>query len=77
MFTLTPYDYTLEWLDARTRLHCVFAIASNDRKNMGEKEIVLGSAFPRKYYTVFDWELQRIGCMYYLSHTSVDCQFDH
>ena len=29
---------------------------------MDEKEIVLGSVFLRKYYSVFDWDAQVIGC---------------
>ncbi|KAL8725889.1 MAG: hypothetical protein Q9181_006249 [Wetmoreana brouardii] len=58
-FTLGPNDYTFEWPLTRTDTRCVSAIMpfGVDQKD----EIILGSAFLRAFYSVFDLDTHTIG----------------
>lgn len=60
--TISPYDYTLEWLIPDESVRCVTAILPNGELQGGKPEVVLGSAFLRGFYTVFDLDSQTIGC---------------
>ncbi|KAL8724761.1 MAG: hypothetical protein Q9181_006690 [Wetmoreana brouardii] len=53
-FTLGPNDYTFEWPLTQTDTRCVSAIMpfGVDQKD----EIILGSAFLRTFYSVFDFD---------------------
>ena len=51
-FTLTPYDYTLQWPIEPGRTRCVTAILPFGVEQYNE--IVLGSAFQQAFYSVFD-----------------------
>lgn len=56
---LTAYDYTLEWDVGGGQKRCVSVFTESE---LPDKEIVMGSAFLRKYYTVFDLDSQTVGC---------------
>lgn len=58
-FTLTPYDYTLEWPVTQSRTRCVTAIMPFGVEQY--EEIVLGSAFLRAFYSVFDLDTNTLG----------------
>lgn len=57
--TLTPYDYTLEWDVGRGPTRCVSVFTESE---LPDTEIVIGSAFLRKFYTVFDLDSRTVGC---------------
>lgn len=59
-FTLTPYDYTFEWPMEKSRIRCVSAIMPFGVEQYDE--IVLGSAFLRAFYSVFDLDTNTLGC---------------
>lgn len=59
-FTLTPYDYTFEWPIKQSRTRCVSAIMPFGVEQYDE--IVLGSAFLRAFYSVFDLDTSTLGC---------------
>lgn len=59
-FTLTPYDYTFEWPIKQSRTRCVSAIMPFGVEQYDE--IVLGSAFLRAFYSVFDLDTNTMGC---------------
>ena len=59
-FTLTPYDYTFEWPIKQSRTRCVGAIMPFGVEQYDE--IVLGSAFLRAFYSVFDLDTSTLGC---------------
>lgn len=59
-FTLTPYDYTFEWPIRQSKTRCVSAIAGVGIEQYDE--IVLGSAFLRAFYSVFDQDTKTVGC---------------
>lgn len=59
-FTLTPYDYTFEWPIKQSETRCVSAILPFGVEQYDE--IVLGSAFLRAFYSVFDLETNTLGC---------------
>jgi hypothetical protein len=58
--TLTPYDYTLEWVLGRGSRYCVSAMVPDPVR--GSKEVILGSSFLRAFYSVFDLDDNTIGC---------------
>jgi len=66
-FTLTPYDYTFEWPMKPSRTRCVTAIMPFGVEQYNE--IVLGSAFLRTFYSVFDLDTNTIGCKFTTSRT--------
>lgn len=59
-FTLTPYDYTFEWPIKQSTTRCVSAIMPFGVEQYDE--IVLGSAFLRAFYSVFDLDTATLGC---------------
>ena len=64
-FSLTPYDYTLQWPMEYDTTLCVsamlpFGVEQHD-------EIVLGSAFLQAFYSVFDLDTNTVGCKLVLS----------
>lgn len=61
-FTLTPYDYTFEWPMKPSQIRCATAIMPFGIEQYNE--IVLGSAFLRTFYSVFDLDTNTIGCKY-------------
>jgi saccharopepsin len=61
-FTLSPYEYTLEWSYNGRERRCVSAILPIGLPSSEVDEIVLGSAFLRGFYSVFDFGHQSIGC---------------
>lgn len=61
-FTLTPYDYTFEWPMKPSRTRCATAIMPFGIEQYNE--IVLGSAFLRTFYSVFDLDTNTIGCTF-------------
>lgn len=63
-FVLSPYDYTLEWPIERGHVRCVSVFSDSGLDETDGREIVLGSAFVRKFYAIFDWDLQTVGCEY-------------
>ena len=71
--TLTPHDYTFRWPIKDSQTRCVsaimpFGVDQND-------EIVLGSAFLRTFYSVFDLDTNTLGCesaAHRSSHTVTD-----
>lgn len=61
--TITPYDYTMVWRYPGGPTRCITAIFSTYPTEPGEtEEIILGSAFLRAAYTVFDLDSRTIGC---------------
>ena len=59
-FTLTPYEYTHEWMvPDDDEIHCQSALQPFGRDS---KEIVLGTAFLRVFYSVFDLDTRTVGC---------------
>jgi saccharopepsin len=58
--TLTPYDYTLEWILGSEWTYCVSAMVPSPI--IGSKEVILGSSFLRPFYSVFDLDNKSIGC---------------
>lgn len=61
-FTLTPYDYTFEFPLEPGRTRCVSAILPFGVEQY--EEIVLGSAFLRAFYSVFDLDTNSVGCKF-------------
>ena len=59
-FTLTPYDYTFKWPIRQSKTRCVSAIMPFGVEQYDE--IVLGSAFLRTFYSVFDLDTNTVGC---------------
>ncbi|KAL8706774.1 MAG: hypothetical protein Q9201_000200 [Fulgogasparrea decipioides] len=59
-FTLGPNDYTFEWPVTPTNTRCVSAIMPFGVEQ--KDEIILGSAFLRAFYSVFDLDTHTIGC---------------
>lgn len=60
-FTLTPYDYTLQWPMEHGGARCVSAILPFGVEQYDE--IVLGSAFLQAFYSVFDLDTNTLGRM--------------
>jgi saccharopepsin len=61
-FTLTPYDWTLEWVMEGGRRRCVSALVPMGLPPGETNEIFLGSAFVRAFYSVWDLDTRTIGC---------------
>lgn len=61
-FTLTPYDWTFEWPLEHGITRCVSAVTGIGLPPEEVTEIVLGSAFLRAFYSVFNLEEKTIGC---------------
>jgi len=61
-FTLTPYDYTLLWKTDEHGVRCVSAIYPINLDPSTNVEIMLGSAFLRAFYSVFDLDQMTVGC---------------
>ncbi len=61
-FTLTPHDWTFEWPIEGQRTRCVSALMSIGLPPHETKEIMLGSAFLRAFYSVFDLDKETVGC---------------
>lgn len=59
-FILTSYDYTFEWPVKQSISRCVSAIMPFGVEQYDE--IVLGSAFLRAFYSVFDSDTNTLGC---------------
>lgn len=68
-FTLTPYDYTFEWPIEQAKTLCVSAIFPFGVEQYDE--IVLGSAFLRAFYSVFDLDSNTLGCKSALLHVAL------
>ena len=62
-FSLTPYDYTFEWPIEDYGSRCVSAIMPIGLPTQDTTEIMLGSAFLRAFYSVFDLDGPTVGCM--------------
>lgn len=62
-FSLTPYDYTFEWPIEGYGSRCVSAIMPIGLPPQDTTEIMLGSAFLRAFYSVFDLDGPTVGCM--------------
>ena len=62
-FSLTPYDYTFEWPIEGYGIRCVSAIMPIGLPPQDTTEIMLGSAFLRTFYSVFDLDGATVGCM--------------
>ena len=58
-FVLSGYDYTIEWDLGHANSVCVSAFQPS---GLESNEVILGSAFLRAHYSVFDLDNQRIGC---------------
>ncbi|KAL9589193.1 MAG: hypothetical protein Q9203_001999, partial [Teloschistes exilis] len=56
--TLTPYDYSIEWPIEPGNVRCVSAIIPFRLEQ--NEETVLGSAFLRAFYSVFDLDTNTI-----------------
>ncbi|KAI9861439.1 MAG: Vacuolar protease A [Trichoglossum hirsutum] len=62
-FTLTAYEYTLEMMMGDYGIRCVSGIQPWQKQAADEKDIILlGSAFLRGFYGVFDFDHQELGC---------------
>jgi saccharopepsin len=62
-FTLSPWDYTLEWpVRDHNGRRCASAFQPLDAK---DSEIVLGSAFLKAFYSVFDLDNGSISCKFH------------
>ncbi|CRG84939.1 hypothetical protein PISL3812_02107 [Talaromyces islandicus] len=61
-FTLSPYDYTIEWSfpGSPTIFVSAFSLTGLD-ENYDPQQIILGSVFLRKYYSIHDYNLEAIG----------------
>lgn len=68
-FTLTPYDYTFEWPIEQAETRCVSAIFPFGVEQYDV--IVLGSAFLRAFYSVFDLDTNTLGCKSALMHLAL------
>jgi saccharopepsin len=64
-FTLSPHDWTMEWVVRGGMRRCVSAMMPMGRPPWESGEIFLGSAFMRAFYSVFDLDRQEIGCEYH------------
>ncbi|KUL90280.1 hypothetical protein ZTR_01971 [Talaromyces verruculosus] len=61
-FILSPYDYTIEWKFPEYPVICVSAFSFNAfEEDYDPKQIILGSAFLRKYYSIYDYDSKAIG----------------
>jgi len=63
-FTLTPYDYTLEMMMGDYGFRCLSAFQQWDTQQGHIDIIVLGSAFLRAFYSVFDYDNKELGCKF-------------
>jgi len=63
-FTLTPYDYTLEMMLGDYGVRCLFAFQPWDMQEGQRDVIVLGSAFLRAFYSIFDFDNRQLGCKF-------------
>lgn len=62
-FILSPYDYTIEWKWPGYPTTCVSAFSLFDPEEDDDpKQIILGSAFLRKYYSIYDYDAKAVGC---------------
>lgn len=59
---LSSYDYTLEWPLERGQQRCVSAFVESELDESKGRQIILGSMFLRKFYTVFDLDSETIAC---------------
>ncbi|PCG91550.1 Peptidase aspartic, catalytic [Penicillium occitanis (nom. inval.)] len=61
-FILSPYDYTVEWKWPGYPMGCVSAFSFFDpEKDNAPNQIILGSAFLRKYYSIYDYNSKAVG----------------
>ncbi|KAH8696619.1 aspartic peptidase domain-containing protein [Talaromyces proteolyticus] len=61
-FTLSPYDYTIEWTFPGSPMICVSAFSTTDlEEDYDPKQIILGSAFLRKYYSIYNYDSKAVG----------------
>ena len=63
-FTLTPYDYTLEMMMGDYGIRCRFPFEPLDPRLGHMRVVVLGSAFLRAFYSVFDYDNKELGCKF-------------
>lgn len=61
-FTLTPYDYTYEWEGEDGDVRCVGAFQPIPPEMEAGKEVLIGTAFLRAFYSVFDLGSLTVGC---------------
>jgi hypothetical protein len=62
-FILSPFDYTTEWKFDGSPMICVSAFSIFDLEEDDDpKQIILGSAFLRKYYSIYDYDSKVVGC---------------
>lgn len=64
---LSSYDYTLEWLLEGGQRRCVSAFTESDIDEEEGRQVILGSVFLRKFYTVFDLDSKTTACKFFLS----------
>lgn len=57
MFSVPPEDYMVEVLEDNGKIYCYFGIFGDERLNM----VILGDAFLRAYYSIYDFEKDRVG----------------
>ena len=62
-FSLTSYDYTFEWPIEGYGTRCVNVIMPIGLSPQDTTEIMLGSAFVRAFYSIFDLDRPMLGCM--------------
>lgn len=72
VFHLTAFGYTLEWRFEDDEVRCVSAISPLDPEM---HEVILGTPFLRRYYSVFGFGERRIGCKYFQAqdNTQLTC----
>lgn len=62
-FILSPFDYTIEWKFPGHPMICVSAFSIFDPEaGYDSQQIILGSPFLRKYYSIYDYDSKAIGC---------------
>jgi Eukaryotic aspartyl protease len=62
-FTLSPYDYTIERTFPGSPMICVSAFSITElEEDHDPKQIILGSAFLRKYYSIYNYDSKVLGC---------------
>ena len=62
---MTAFDYTVEMdLGGQAGLVCMSAFAGAEGFAGEDAKVVLGNAFLRRWYGVFDFERRRVGCKF-------------
>jgi hypothetical protein len=71
-FILSPFDYTIEWKFSGSPMICVSAFSIFDLEEDDDpKQIILGSAFLRKYYSIYDYDSKVVGCKSHYSSNNL------